>query len=654
MSKTVQPIIEALFTGTGRSQPVDFSWRMISRHGRPFLLLPEGFKPARTGLNLYSAQRKRAKILRKILPALFQTPFAGFFERVHCQADASVEIVQFMAQQADIPADRICPPAIMVSEVGSRARVVILLCDESGRPARVIKAGLNAAGRAATDAEADILAQLPPGKLGCIRLTGRISTPTLSAFATEYFPGTSPFDDAGLEHLFHDWLNEDEPVLLESLSVWRTLVAAVAEPQQEAWRQIQAALAGKKLCTTLYHGDFAPWNVRVVNSRNLQTFDWERGSRQGIPGWDWFHFTIQTAILARHHSAERAAAEVEQMFHSPRFQKYAAAAGISDQVQPLVLAYLLHHICVTKPLEGGETAAELFDLLCAHWLMKPLPAPVATPAPGLEAAVRRQLGYAARQWNNLFWEPSLSSAVRPSWRAEIQSHGPALLAFGLLVALIGTTQFFTTTHLTFLPFYVVACALLTWKSGRRLGALGATVTVALVPLLIAVKDEGFRDPDVMLWNTVMRFIILQICVLFVDRIHKQREMVHHRLAAGDPPVEFAANWLVPLACGLALVGVTALDYLTEPRMIFLPLYILPCMILTLVWNLRWGFIAALLAAGASSWTEYATNKLSHYTLTEVFVWNFPMRFAATVLVLLLLNRIRKENILFLHRKSNGG
>ena len=107
------------------------------------------------------------------------------------------------------------------------------------------------------------------------------------------------------------------------------------------------------------------------------------------------------------------------------------------------------------------------------------------------------------------------------------------------------------------------------------------------------------------------------------------------------------------AAPLTLVSVTALDYVTDPRMIFLPLYILPCMMLTLVLNLRLGIFAALLATGASSWVEYVTNKLSHYTLTEVFIWNLLMRLAVIVAVLLLLNRIRNENILFLHRKANS-
>lgn len=151
----------------------------------------------------------------------------------------------------------------------------------------------------------------------------------------------------------------------------------------------------------------------------------------------------------------------------------------------------------------------------------------------------------------------------------------------------------------------------------------------------------------------MRFLVLQLCGQFVEQIRKLNNLSRPRTLLDPRPGKFADNWLVPLVCALALILASVLDYVTDARMIFMPLYILPCMMLTLVLNLRWGVIAALLAAGASSWTEYATNKLSHYTLTEVFVWNFPMRFAVTVLVLLLLNRIRKENILFLHRKSNG-
>jgi hypothetical protein len=663
MSKIVHSSIQALFVsqknaGEEKSSPLDFEWRLVRRRGRPFMLLPSSPALVRTGLNLYSAQRRRAKVWRKVLPLLFHTPLAGLFEHVRFRADASAEIIQFMSQQAGVPAEQVFPAAIKLSEAGSQSRLVLLLCDESGRPARVIKAGLNAAGRAATDKEADFLAQLPPGKLGCVRLVGRLSTPTLSAFSTDYFPGTSPFDDAGLENLFHDWLNPDTTAWLELLPAWQELAAAVDAPHREAWRQISAALAGKTVRTTLYHGDFTPWNVRTINSRNLQVFDWERGSFQGIPGWDWFHFTIQTAILARRHSAERAAAEVEQLIHSPRFKKYAVAAGISEIVEPLVLAYLLHHVWVTKPSEGGRSSRALFDLLSTHWLKHPSAAPAvapvapaAFPAPGLWAAARHQLNAAAREWANLFWEPSLNYNLQPSWRAEFQAHWPAVLISGLLLSAIATAQYHSLAHLVFLPFYITACAFMTWKAGRRWGALAAAIAAVLGPLVVGWKDAGYLEPSVMLWNTVMRFVILDMCVFFVDRIHKQGEIVHHRLPPARPPVKLAENWAVLLACGLFFFIVAWLNYVTDPHMVFLPLYLVPCMMLTLVLNVRWGLAAVLLTTTTGTWIDYCTNKVSAQTVAEVFTWNLVMRVVVSLTFLVLLDRIRKDNILFSHRKT---
>jgi hypothetical protein len=650
MSKGIPPIIAALFTGQGRAQPVAFEWRLIFRQGRPFMLLPCGLQPARTGLSLYSAQRRRAKIWRRILPQLLQTPLARFFEHVRFQGDASAEILQFMAQQVAMPAGRIFPIAIKLSDVGTRSRLVLLLCDEGGRPARVIKAGLNDAGRAATDLEADFLAQLPADKLGCIRMTGRLSTPRVSAFATDYFPGTSPHDDAGLEHLFHDWLDQDESVPLAALPVWSELAAAVGEPHQKAWRQIHSALAGKTVRPTLYHGDFAPWNIRVVNSRNLQAFDWERGSLRGMPGWDWFHFTIQTAILARRYSAERAAAEVEQLIYSSRFQKYAAAAGVSDCVQPLVLAYLLHHVWVTKPLEGGQTTARLFDLLCAHWLDNPLPVPAAASISSLWVEAVNQLKSATDQLRNLFWEPSLTARSRPALGAQLLRHWPVMMLAGLLFAVVAVVQLFSRPHLMFLPFYLIPCALLTWKIDRRWGSLAAAAAALIGPVIAHTRQPGYLQPDVMTWNTLMRFLTLQICLLFVGQIHRHKELSNHPAAPRHPLGNFARNWAVVLAASLLLAFTTALDYFTPPPMTFLPLYLLPCMMLTLVLNLRWGMAATLVATICSSLVQYYTN--TNDRVLEVFGWNFIMHLAIFLLAIILLDRIRRENIMFAFRSPN--
>jgi hypothetical protein len=365
MQKAVHEMLESLLANSDRpSQPVNFEWRLIKRNQRPFLLLRPDMTGSRAGLNLYAAQRIHARILRALLPVILQTPAANFFERIHFQAGNFSEMLQFMAQQAGTPAGETFPAAIKLSEAG--ARLVLLLCDKDGQPTRVIKVGLDPASQQTTNQEADFLEKIPQNMPGCVRMTGRLTAPTLAAFAMEYFSGKSPDDCAGLEFFFHAWLNSDARVPIESLSTWRTLSANASHVEPVAWPALNAALMGKKISTTLYHGDFAPWNIRV-NAQGKLAFDWENGCLQGIPGWDWFHFIVQTSILVKRKPTRQIAAEAEQLMRSQRFQKYASMAGICDIIQPLFLAYLLHQKWVIKPRDGRLATAELFEFLFIRW-----------------------------------------------------------------------------------------------------------------------------------------------------------------------------------------------------------------------------------------------------------------------------------------------
>jgi hypothetical protein len=202
---------------------------------------------------------------------------------------------------------------------------------------------------------------------------------------------------------------------------------------------------------TLHHGDFAPWNIRAINVSNVQVFDWERGNLRGIPGWDWFHFIIQTAILARRLSAECVAAEVEQLLLSPRFEKYAAVAGIGEIARPLALGYLLHHQWAVRPREGGQAAGQLFDLLAERWGFQPQ-AREGSPQPRRRAGAVQQLKTAAARLRNAFWEPSLSFHVRPPLAEQLAAHWPVLLICALLLAAVVGANYLASSSLIFLPF----------------------------------------------------------------------------------------------------------------------------------------------------------------------------------------------------------
>ena len=76
----------------------------------------------------------------------------------------------------------------------------------------------------------------------------------------------------------------------------------------------------------LAHGDCAPWNAKISNGA-CTLLDWERGELAGIPGWDWFHFVIQPAVLVRHEPVMKLIDRLEQAVRLGAFYPLRAAGG---------------------------------------------------------------------------------------------------------------------------------------------------------------------------------------------------------------------------------------------------------------------------------------------------------------------------------------
>jgi hypothetical protein len=667
MPRSVYPIIARLF-GNLRSpgKANEFTWRLIHRRRRPFLLLPASDMSTRVSLSLYSAQRRRAKIWRALLPLVLRSPVAMVFHRVRFNVSENSDIIRFLAEQSGVPVEDLPTPAIKFSggAGGQKSRLVLLACDQTERPVKVIKLGLDAAGRADTDREADLLEKLPVNTIGCTRLTGRLRTSDLSAFATDYFPGESPDNDLGMELLFQSWINPGEPVPIETLDVWRELETEVARVAPAAWRVLRPLLAGKRVRTTLYHGDFAPWNIRAINSQNLQAFDWERGNLHGVPGWDWFHFVVQTSVLAQRRSVVRVAAEVEELLKSPRFRKYAGATEIRFLARPLLLAYLLHHRWVIKPIDGARQTEELYELLAHYWNlaptaaesaartpeMRPSPAPAGVP-PGFWADACGQLKSAASQLANVFWEPTLTAETPTSISSQVRHTWQWMLLCSGWLTLTVIAQGMFMSHVTMMPFTAVAGLVATWKMNRRWGTFFAALGAVLGPWVAAVQQSGYKQIDLLCWNTLMRFIIFQMGVFFADRIHNQKYFLQQIFVRQRRPVNFAENWAIVCFSAVALLLIGWGDFLTGPRVIFLPLYLIPAILITLYLNLTWGTAVVLLAAMNAAADEYFSGFNTNFY--EVFLWNFPMRFIVMYAVIVLFDGLRQESILFTAGKANG-
>lgn len=662
MPRKAQTIVAQLFKGaTPAERTRNFSWRLIQRRHHPFLLVPTAPANPRVSLALYSAQRQRAKLWRALLPLLLNTPAAALFHRVTFAVGDDSEVIRFLSVQSGVPVHLLPPPAIKFGGlVGYKSRLVLLLCDGTDRPVKVIKLGLDAAGRAATDREVELLEKLPANGLGCVRATGRLITPQVSAFATDYFAGASPENDLGLEILFHSWLNATPPVPVETLDVWRELDTAAAGAVPALWQGLRPALAGQTIRTTLHHGDFTPWNIRAVNSQRLQVFDWERGRLHGIPGWDWFHFVVQTAVLVRRHSVERVAAEFEELLQSPRFQAYARAAGIQPIVRPLALAYLIHHCWVVKPVDGASQIEKLLQLLSARWgfsaqlgrtgARTPAATSAAGAPPTLWADVSAQLKSARSQLANVFWEPDLIAPARVPFSQQLKSAWLLLLFCLAWLAATAALQFHTT-HLLLLPLYAVPCLLAGWRISRGWGTCFAGIGAVAGPLIGTVKTPDTHTLDVNCWNILMRFLTLQICVFLVNRINIAEDFFDELVTPARRKADFRRNWAVFAFSAAWFLIIAWGDLATGPRVSFLPLYLFPAMLVTLFLNLRWGALTVLFGALVASLDEYVSKYDA--SLLKVFAWNFPMRFLMLFLVIALLNRLRYDNVLFNSAEPRG-
>ena len=95
--------------------------------------------------------------------------------------------------------------------------------------------------------------------------------------------------------------------------------------------------------------------------------DWERGELTGVPGWDWFHYVLQSGMLVERWPTARLVKAAEELLSQEAFQKYSRAAGIAGVERDLMLAYLMNCIEVIQPAEGLPETVDLLKALTAKW-----------------------------------------------------------------------------------------------------------------------------------------------------------------------------------------------------------------------------------------------------------------------------------------------
>jgi hypothetical protein len=225
----------------------------------------------------------------------------------------------------------------------------------------ILKLGIDPEARALIQREADVLEScVSAPHLPAWR--GKRENASWSGMALQFVDGQTPAptDTAGMRVVLQAWLDAAHPVPLEALAPWQRLAT------QPGARSVVERVAGRMVAPALFHGDFAPWNVRAERAPSGWTvIDWERGERTGVPGWDWFHWMIHVSVLVHRHNTAASVEFLNSALGSPDFQQYAAAAQITGIERILLAGYLIYlHEFIVPPVIK-DRIAQLRDAIAA-------------------------------------------------------------------------------------------------------------------------------------------------------------------------------------------------------------------------------------------------------------------------------------------------
>jgi len=352
----------------GQGQSVRIKMRLVKKAGRPFLLLPAQPRPAAATMDLYPAQSGRARVARALLRCLLRASLPLGTETISMAIAPGDAFVKFLSSLTGALEPGAPILGILAGNPASDGqRFLVLAFDARQRPVAVVKAGLSPRARALVEREDRFLAALPEKTVAVPRLRAGFDSPRLRALALDFVSGDSPRprDEAALAPLLTAWVDTSRTIALSDTPDWMRLQEAA--PAGSLFSVVAGRLRGRKIHPAMQQGDFAPWNIKVSPAGAWTVLDWERGELTGIPGWDWFHYVIQSGILVGHLPTSALVQRVESVLSSDAFRQYATRGGIVGCERELVLAYLLHAVAVIKPSEGLAPTRELLAALAARW-----------------------------------------------------------------------------------------------------------------------------------------------------------------------------------------------------------------------------------------------------------------------------------------------
>lgn len=103
---------------------------------------------------------------------------------------------------------------------------------------------------------------------------------------------------------------------------------------------------------------------------------------------------------------------------------------------------------------------------------------------------------------------------------EFAAHKATVLVSLIILILVALADFYTSVAVSLMPFYIIPAAILTLVINRRWGTFAAALSALVWGFLQNVDNPlvNLKQPGVWLWDAFMRFLVVEIVVLLLDRI----------------------------------------------------------------------------------------------------------------------------------------
>jgi len=100
----------------------------------------------------------------------------------------------------------------------------------------------------------------------------------------------------------------------------------------------------------------------------------------------------------------------------------------------------------------------------------------------------------------------------------LQEHYPTLVVATSAISLIGWVHIHANPHIMFLLFYLLPCSAVALIVGIRWATLFVLVCAMLGPVIQMQGDIDYKSWMVFTWNSITRFLLMEIWVVFCNRI----------------------------------------------------------------------------------------------------------------------------------------